>query len=156
MNEDEYQKIVNSKELEISSSRAIIQQIILFLLLPITIFLFIKFSGANQHPFALIFAILFICFMIFMSTRLHNATLVGTKIKFKQIFSKEFEINISDIIELDSMRIGKGRYLSITFLKDNIKKTVWIMKPSYIGGRTSPDVLIQFAFEYFSSEEGKH
>jgi hypothetical protein len=134
--EQEKTKILSGEEIEISSSRAEIQQYILVILIPIVSFCFFKMlPGIGQewetgNFIALVFAVGMLFFMCFMVYRLTTVKIQGNKILLKKAFQKQEIFDLSDIEDIDTFRIKTATYLSILLNTESGQKRYWALKPS--------------------------
>ena len=145
--------IIEFKEIRISSERAYIQMIIFAIFVPITFGVFLWIFSNNYDKingiFATAFGFVFLGFMIYFLTKLHIAKIIGDKLKVKRLFAKSFDINVIDIIIVNTFKFSGISYLSIKFKKFEVVKNIWIMKPSIFSDSSDVDKVIKFSMQYF-------
>ena len=151
--ETEKLNIIDSREIRISSERAYIQMIISAIFVPIlfgvALLLFSKNYDKINGIIAIVFGLVFIGFMIFFLTKLHTAKIIGDTLEVKRIFGKFYQINVTDIVIVNTFRFSSSSYLSIKYKKFEEVKNIWILKPSIFNDSSDVEKVIRFAMHHF-------
>lgn len=160
MQESEKQKVIQSEEIKLSAMTTGLSQVIGIAFIPISIAILYLICIADRKPdtnvifsvgYFLLGSAAMTAFIVYLLKKMVKARLVGRKLFFKRIFSAEQELDVSNILILNTIAMSSTRYLKVTYkTKDDDKsKTFWIAKPGLFSGTSDIETIVEFSRRHY-------